>query len=246
MIIPLERLPGVPSVACDYMNGSSEVLPFFSGHYKDRGAYEQKAEKVVKQLRTDRQSLVSALLEQNMSFGCGELTLENIKKLSSSDVFVVATGQQVGLFTGPLYTIYKALSTVKMAQDLAQQLRVPVLPLFYLVSEDHDYDEVKWLGEEGWCPVCHSNLMMEGKPHWDGTSYAIECAMCGAGGSLEVKNGNARFVVAEDGLKHCRIFTEGRYNHLLEITETHEHAFKNIKEIRSLSKRYKEFKLPGI
>jgi multimeric flavodoxin WrbA len=108
------------------------------------------------------------------------------------------------------------------------------------------YDEVKWLGEDGWCPVCHSNLMMLGKPHWDGTSYAIECAMCGAGGSFEVEDGNTRFVVAEDGLKHCRIFTEGRYNHLLEIKETHEHAFENIKTIKSLIERYKKFKLPGV
>jgi hypothetical protein len=108
------------------------------------------------------------------------------------------------------------------------------------------YDEVKWLGEDGWCPVCHSNLMMQGKPHWDGTSYAIECAMCGAGGSFNVEDGNVRFVVAEDGLKHCRIFTEGRFNHLLEITETHQHAFQNIETIKSLGERYKKFKLPGI
>jgi multimeric flavodoxin WrbA len=107
------------------------------------------------------------------------------------------------------------------------------------------YGEVQWLGEDGWCPVCHSNLMMQGKPHWDGTSYAIECAMCGAGGSFEVEDGSARFVVAKDGLEHCRIFTEGRYNHLLEITETHKHAFQNIGTIKSLRERYKKFKLPG-
>jgi hypothetical protein len=88
--------------------------------------------------------------------------------------------------------------------------------------------------------------MLQGKPHWDGTSYAIECAMCGVGGSFEVEDGNSRFVVAKDGLEHCRIFTEGRYNHLLEITETHKHAFQNIETIRALSERYKEFALPGI
>jgi hypothetical protein len=70
--------------------------------------------------------------------------------------------------------------------------------------------------------------------------------MCGVGGSFQVEDGNARFVVAEDGLKHCRIFTEGRYKHLLEITETHEHAFQNIETIRSLGERYAKFKLPGI
>ena len=94
--------------------------------------------------------------------------------------------------------------------------------------------------------MCHSNLMLQGKPHWDGTSYPIECAMCVAGGSFEVEDGNTRFVLAEDGLKHCRILTEGRYNHLLEITETHKHAFQNIETIRSLGQIYKKFALPGI
>lgn len=42
---------------------------------------------------------------------------------------------------------------------------------------DTPYDKVKWLGEESWCPVCHSNLMMQSKPHWDDTSYEIECAI---------------------------------------------------------------------
>lgn len=108
------------------------------------------------------------------------------------------------------------------------------------------YDKVKWLGDAGWCPVCNSNLMMQGKPHWDGTSYEIECAMCGAGGSFKIEEGKVKFVVAANGLDHCRIFTEGRFNHLLEIIETHKHAFQNIEAIKTLGEKYKKFKLPGI
>ena len=109
------------------------------------------------------------------------------------------------------------------------------------------YDQVKWLGEESWCPVCHSNLMIQGKPHWDGLSFEIECAMCGAGGKFEVENGQHKFVVDEKkGLEHCRLFTEGRYNHLMEIVETHKHAFQNIETIKSHGEKYKKYKLPGI
>ena len=111
---------------------------------------------------------------------------------------------------------------------------------------DTPYDKVQWLGEESWCPVCHSNLMMQGKPHWDGTSFEIECAMCGAGGAFEIEDGKVKFVVAENGLEHCRIFTEGRFNHLQEIIETHKHAFQNIETIKSMSEKYKKYKLPGI
>jgi multimeric flavodoxin WrbA len=113
-------------------------------------------------------------------------------------------------------------------------------------SLDKPYDKVEWLGEDGWCPVCHSNLMMQGKPHWDGLSFDIECAMCGAGGSFMAENGKFKFVPADKGLEHCRIFTEGRFNHLMEIGKAHEHAFKNIEQIKSLSEKYRNYKLSGV
>jgi multimeric flavodoxin WrbA len=104
------------------------------------------------------------------------------------------------------------------------------------------YDEVKWLGDpnEGWCQVCHSNLMMQGTPHWDGTCFEIECAMCGAGGSLKIENGKAVFVLATDGLKHCRIFSEGRTNHFYEIMETQKQAFENLANIRAGCEKYRQ------
>ena len=115
-----------------------------------------------------------------------------------------------------------------------------------LAASHTPFDEVKWLGEDGWCPVCHSKLMLQGKPHCDRTGYAFECSMCGTGGSFEVEDGNTRFIFAEDGLEHCRIFTEGRYYHLPEMAETHKHAFQNIEAIRSVSEKYKKFALAGI
>jgi multimeric flavodoxin WrbA len=104
------------------------------------------------------------------------------------------------------------------------------------------YDQVKWLGDpdEGWCKVCHSNLLMQGKPHWDGTTYEIECAMCGAGGSLKIENGNAEFVIAENGLEHCRIFSEGRKNHFYEIMETQKQAFQNLANIKAGCEKYRQ------
>ncbi|CAN5375028.1 bacillithiol biosynthesis cysteine-adding enzyme BshC [soil metagenome] len=55
---------------------------------------------------------------------------------------VVTTGQQAGLFTGPLYTIYKILSTVRLAAELETDLGILVLPVFWSASEDHDWEEV--------------------------------------------------------------------------------------------------------
>ena len=104
------------------------------------------------------------------------------------------------------------------------------------------YDEVKYLGkEQGWCPVCHCNLMKKGKPHWDGLYFKYECAMCGAGGDFELRDGELVFVLSENGLEHCRIFTEGRENHGVEIGMVQRTFFENIGEARKKMAKYKAY-----
>jgi len=77
--------------------------------------------------------------------------LENIELLRENDCLTIVTGQQAGLFSGPLYAIYKALSAVKLAADLRKQ-HLKAVPVFWIAEEDHDFDEVKktfFLDKEG-------------------------------------------------------------------------------------------------
>jgi uncharacterized protein YllA (UPF0747 family) len=62
-------------------------------------------------------------------------------RLAAGEVLVVTTGQQPGLFTGPLYTIYKALSAIALARRLERERRVPVVPVFWVAGDDHDFHE---------------------------------------------------------------------------------------------------------
>jgi uncharacterized protein YllA (UPF0747 family) len=62
-------------------------------------------------------------------------------RLAAGEVLVVTTGQQPGLFTGPLYTIYKALSAIALARRLERERRVPVVPVFWVAGDDHDFAE---------------------------------------------------------------------------------------------------------
>jgi len=62
-------------------------------------------------------------------------------RLAAGDVLVVTTGQQPGLFIGPLYTVYKALSAIALARRLERERRVPVVPVFWVAGDDHDFAE---------------------------------------------------------------------------------------------------------
>jgi uncharacterized protein YllA (UPF0747 family) len=65
-------------------------------------------------------------------------------RLAAGEVLVVTTGQQPGLFTGPVYTIYKALSAIALARRLEQERGVPVVPVFWVAGDDHDFHEANW------------------------------------------------------------------------------------------------------
>lgn len=90
----------------------------------------------------DRNQVKEALLSLNRRLGAGENTLANIGHLTDSRCLTVVTGQQTGLFTGPLYTLYKAITTIKRAHALSETTGRPVVPVFWMATEDHDYAEI--------------------------------------------------------------------------------------------------------
>lgn len=91
------------------------------------------------------EALRTVLREGNSRIGASPESLARIEAISEHTVFVVA-GQQAGLFGGPLYTIYKTLHAVRLAERLTEQTGRDVLPIFWIASDDHDFDEVSKLG----------------------------------------------------------------------------------------------------
>ncbi len=85
---------------------------------------------------------VAAVLKNyNQKLGCGELTEKNIEALGNGALAIV-TGQQAGVFTGALYTVYKAITAIKLARQLSREYERPVVPVFWIASEDHDFQEI--------------------------------------------------------------------------------------------------------
>jgi len=87
--------------------------------------------------------LVRALRDQQAAWGASRARQANLEALASGNAAVVVTGQQVGLFLGPLYAFYKAASAIAMARAIEHEAGVRCVPLFWLQSEDHDFEEIR-------------------------------------------------------------------------------------------------------
>lgn len=109
--------------------------------------------------------LADALLVQAKHFGAGSLTRANVEKLRQGGRAVV-TGQQVGLFGGPLLTLLKAATAIARAREATAKTGVDHVPIFWLATEDHDLAEVDAAAMLGKTEIAklHLGLPQEGRP----------------------------------------------------------------------------------
>ncbi len=141
MVIPTKKLPNISSLVYDYFYEYDKVKEFFGGNFRDPAVYSLQTEKV-RSRDYPREQLTAILKELNLSYGCGAQTVGNIKKFIQDKACAVVTGQQVGLFSGPLYTIFKALTAIKLTESLNQNSLGCFVPVFWLASDDHDFAEI--------------------------------------------------------------------------------------------------------
>jgi bacillithiol biosynthesis cysteine-adding enzyme BshC len=139
--LSFERIPQQSRLFLDYLTDPSKLRNFYPEAVKHHYDLPQRCERVLANYPTDRNALVDALERMNRNWGAGEKTLEHLKLLRETDCIAVVSGQQAGLLGGPLYTIYKALSAVKLAECMAQR-GIKTVPVFWIATEDHDFAEV--------------------------------------------------------------------------------------------------------
>ncbi|MGH9340115.1 MAG: bacillithiol biosynthesis cysteine-adding enzyme BshC [Acidobacteriota bacterium] len=137
------RLPGQNSLFLRYLYEPDQVEEFYSPVHTSFEKLEQRLQAVLKRTATYPREHLTNLLEQfNRKLGASEALLKNIEMLKSPRTVAVVTGQQVGLFGGPALTIYKAATTVRLAQILQEQGH-SVVPVFWLASDDSDFEEAR-------------------------------------------------------------------------------------------------------
>jgi len=140
--LPFARIPNQSRLFLEYLADAPALRRYYPNAVRFHHELAARAPEVLAAHKTDRAALCDALEEMNTRWGAGAETLRNIARLRSSDSVAVVSGQQVGLFTGPLYTIYKALSAVKLAGCLTQR-GTEAVPVFWMATEDHDWEEVQ-------------------------------------------------------------------------------------------------------
>src|ERR1700752_3828203 len=137
--IPFRRLPHQPKLFVRLIEDYSSVKQFYP-HPPNMDAVKQVASSLEYPLQR-RREVVGILREQNDAFGAGSATAGNLEKRERGAVAVVS-GQQVGLFGGPAYAVYKALTAIQLAEELSEA-GIPAVPIFWMATEDHDLDEVR-------------------------------------------------------------------------------------------------------
>ena len=138
--IKFSNIPRTSKLFTDFLYDFNRVSQFYQSEGLDIASLVPRAKQVTAQT-FHRDAVADVLSDQNRQAGAGEETFANIDRLRQNDSVVVITGQQAGLFTGPLYTIFKALTAIKLTRHLRSQ-GVNAVPMFWIAAEDHDFEEV--------------------------------------------------------------------------------------------------------
>ena len=136
---------GITPLFVDYLNDFEKLKDYYAADFRDRKSWKKLIDKVLSKQK-DRSTLIRVLTEQNKQHHCGIRTLANIDLLGNENTVAVVTGQQVGICSGPLYTIYKTVTAIKLAEQLSAQFPdYNIVPVFWVENEDHDFEEINKL-----------------------------------------------------------------------------------------------------
>jgi bacillithiol biosynthesis cysteine-adding enzyme BshC len=123
-------------LADDYQSGLPGAARFFSGHPRDLESFHRKLTEVQGRFNQPEREVAASAVRPT-----SDRAAERLARFVEQGGAMVTTGQQTGLFTGPMYTIHKILTAIRLAEALERELGIVVLPVFWCASEDHDFAE---------------------------------------------------------------------------------------------------------
>jgi len=144
LAVDIRRFPWIRRLATDYAFTFDQVAPYFAGDPARKEAWaaaiaQRQSHRPVTSSPIDIARVVSAQQARRDAPPAARAAAE---RLTDRHTVAIVTGQQAGLFGGPLFTLLKAVTTMKLATEVAREHGVPVVPVFWIDAEDHDWPEV--------------------------------------------------------------------------------------------------------
>jgi len=148
--IPFQETRFFSKTIIDYLEKKESIQPYYNNFPDITGFHNQIEEKQKSFRLQTRMVLVDALKAQYNKIKISDKTNENIEILKKQNSFTVTTGHQLNLFTGPLYFLYKIISTINICEELTEKFpKQHFVPMYWMASEDHDFDEINYFNFEG-------------------------------------------------------------------------------------------------
>lgn len=133
---------GASALFRTYTAGEPDALRFY--RWSPWGAEDRaEAARIAAEGARHRDAVADVLAEQNAAWRSADGVQAHVERLRQPESVAVVTGQQLGLFAGPLYTVFKAVSAVRLAERLEAETGRPAVPVFWLADEDHDFAEIR-------------------------------------------------------------------------------------------------------
>ena len=139
--VDIRQLPGFRKLAADYAFHFSSLAPFYTGDPASDESWQTTIARAQRHARA-RSELAALLGRQLAAREAPTAAREAAERFADPNTVAVVTGQQAGLFGGPLYTLYKAVTAITLAAKISSDHGVRAVPVFWVESEDHDWDEV--------------------------------------------------------------------------------------------------------
>lgn len=144
MYLNFSDIPGHQNLFLDYLSEFENVGKFYKWNFRDQEKYQELFRNLTNFERPHRNKLSEAIKLQYSDVKTSKQTQANIESLKSPNTIAIVTGQQLGLFGGPLYTIYKSITAIKLASYLKDKFEgFHFVPVFWLEGDDHDFEEVR-------------------------------------------------------------------------------------------------------
>lgn len=144
MFINYKEIPGNTKLFLDYLSSFDKVQKYYKYNFRDKEQIITKFKQLSESPNEFRAELSSIISGQYKNLAPSSKTLKNISSLKNKETIAVITGQQLGILGGPLYTVYKIITTIKLCSHLSERYdNYNFVPVFWLEGDDHDFEEVR-------------------------------------------------------------------------------------------------------